>query len=379
MRKSKTQRRNDKKRERALRQAARRPDVRPVARPQAEWPAFLFDVQDGNQQFVEEVKKAVEAFRFEELPSGQQMAYRRMVTHGAEDVMFHIHKAMEYAQAQDPTNDDARLADIHWAITLGHHILTKIPLPIRQTLLPFSDVRFHLVNDFILVDCRSLIEVKTGQAPHYCSRLKPTVEFNGRNYVVAFAKHTIERIGDRLNPDWANYGALGDVFAYLEQCVYFEPCSMLNKDRQGNPHPGVSFFDYCHNPQFWMWQYTKRVFGLENIKANGGKTYYRIGYCPVFLDDTNGLARFGTLLLPGYRKTPEYGLLMQSALPQAEKDRLSAVATLDGHKGQLMETNDFSAIKWFHDNGIPQVIQTNRKIYEVLPKKEYKISFRIKK
>jgi hypothetical protein len=29
----------------------------------------------------------------------------------------------------------------------------------------------------------------------------------------------------------------------------------------------------------------------------------------------------------------------------------------------LQESNDFSLVKWFHENGVPQVIRTNRTIY----------------
>jgi len=31
----------------------------------------------------------------------------------------------------------------------------------------------------------------------------------------------------------------------------------------------------------------------------------------------------------------------------------------------LKTTDDFAALKWFHDNGVPQVIQTNRIVFDV--------------
>ena len=33
-------------------------------------------------------------------------------------------------------------------------------------------------------------------------------------------------------------------------------------------------------------------------------------------------------------------------------------------KGYLRETFDFSLLKWFHEHGIPQVIQTTREMYK---------------
>jgi hypothetical protein len=54
-----------------------------VSRAIREWPPFLLDTSEGDPQFVEEVKKAIHAFSFTELPPGQQMAYRHVATEGA--------------------------------------------------------------------------------------------------------------------------------------------------------------------------------------------------------------------------------------------------------------------------------------------------------
>ena len=57
---------------------------KPVAsRDQGNGNAFLLDTREGDPQFVEEVKNAIHAFSFSELPPGEQIAYRHVATEGA--------------------------------------------------------------------------------------------------------------------------------------------------------------------------------------------------------------------------------------------------------------------------------------------------------
>ena len=60
---------------------------------------------------------------------------------------------------------------------------------------------------------------------------------------------------------------------------------------------------------------SRRFSAVENLDPNLGRAYHRVGYCPAFLDEARGFITLGTLLCPGYRKTPEYGLLQASAYP----------------------------------------------------------------
>jgi hypothetical protein len=144
------------------------------------------------------------------------------------------------------------------------------------------------------------------------------------------------------------------------------------------PQLALTFYDICHLQEFWEWMYVTEVLGRENLDPNLGLAYHRVGYCPAFLDEARGFIMLGTLLCPGYRKTPEYGLLQASVLPVDEKTRLERLA-VDHSRDNLLSSQDFSAIKWFHENEIPQVIQTHEPVYRSLPKREYYISERIQK
>jgi hypothetical protein len=53
-----------------------------------------------------------------------------------------------------------------------------------------------------------------------------------------------------------------------------------------------------------------------------------------------------------------------------EKTRLERLA-VDHTRDNLLSSKDFSAIKWLHENGIPQVIQTHEPVNRSLLKRKY--------
>jgi hypothetical protein len=97
------------------------------------------------------------------------------------------------------------------------------------------------------------------------------------------------------------------------------------------------------------------------------------------LDEESGYIKLVSSLLPGYKKTPEYGLLMGSSLPVADKDRLAALASPNDAIRQTYQSGDFAAIKLFHDNGIPQVIQKKEDIYRYFMKGKFNPTVCIRK
>jgi hypothetical protein len=101
------------------------------------------------------------------------------------------------------------------------------------------------------------------------------------------------------------------------------------------------------------------VLGIKNFNPSNGPCYYRVGYCPVVFE--NGFAKAKTFLYPGFKGTPEYGLVRKSRLSPAEKDLLipnsTSQDTTEGLKLYLKAT------KWFHDNGVPQVVQIKQDVF----------------
>jgi hypothetical protein len=61
------------------------------------------------------------------------------------------------------------------------------------------------------------------------------------------------------------------------------------------------------------------------------------------------------MLMPGMRGTPEAAVLSRSSLPPAVKEAMRQQVGGLTYK-RLIETEDFSVLKWFHYNGVPQVV-----------------------
>jgi hypothetical protein len=323
----------------------------------AQYPDFIFDEREGNSEFMELVKAAVRCFDFSEVSPGEQRAFRDMKERGFGAVLNVLQAGMRMAQQIDPENREAKIADIIWVINLASIVLRKIPEAELRRHLPFNDARFLFIDKKIMVQFRSLLRVGEGEDAFYYSRRRPTVEVDGKHYIVAFSKHAIEAIGKRIIPLWLTYGGHGDLYAYLEECVFFETCTLRNN------FLAFTFYDRCTDARFWQHRYVEKVLGKENLDASKGDPYYRVGYCPADLID-NQFIRARTLLFPGFSKTPEYVALQQSGSTVEEKSRLGDLAT-KSDANTLQTTDDFSALKWFHENGVPQVIQTNRLVFDV--------------
>jgi hypothetical protein len=106
--------------------------------------------------------------------------------------------------------------------------------------------------------------------------------------------------------------------------------------------------------------YVQNVLGEENVVPRQGPCYHRVGYCPVAFED--GFAKAKTFLCPGYDTTPEYGLVKASRLPELEKDLLIHYASSSDVTHVAEE--GVEAIKWFHDNGVPQVKQMRHVVFD---------------
>jgi hypothetical protein len=90
-----------------------------------------------------------------------------------------------------------------------------------------------------------------------------------------------------------------------------------------------------------------------------------VGYCPVTFQ--GDLAVATTLLFPGMSErkgTPEGTLIENSGLPPAEIDRLKVQVEGQLSMRGLADSGDFTLIKWFHANGVPQVVRLDREVFK---------------
>lgn len=251
---------------------------------------------------------------------------------------------------------DRNLSAMHLVNMVGHRVFTRIGPDRLREWIPFHDVQFFLAGEKIVVRFRSLERSKGKGGTVYFSPHRPTVEINGQKLIVGWSRHAIERTCERLAPRWDSYLGLGDVFALFYECRRFEPCQ-LHAGRQD----GFTLFDISANGYF-SGHIAEQVLG----RPGQNHCYYRVGYCPVVVE--GNFAKATTLLYPGYCGTPEYGLIFRAKFGRDERQKL--IETASGMSRDVLEvTQDFSVMKWFHDNGVPQVIETDENFFFYRKKK----------
>ena len=344
------------KRKRKLEHRARR--TRDTATRHArrnKFPEFVFDTYYADPDFVAVVKAAVRAFDFDELGVGERLFFELVRDEGADTALETLRTVIEEVRIDDPTNLVVILGEGAALLSLGEHVLRKIPAVQRRVFFPLHDFRIFLRGNEVVVQCSSLCPLGTRA---FYSRHRPTVEFDGKAHVVAFSRAAIEKIQRRVKGTRTNYGALGDINAYFELCNHFEPCVLPLAGAGSGEGPAIAIFDTCATPGFAVHSFVTEVLGPTH-DASQGAPYYRLGYCPVALEDGFAIAK--SFLPPGFRKTPEYAAIHRARLPYEERRRLEAMATDDGALVRLIESGDFSAVRRFHESGVPQVVQSKER------------------
>ncbi len=322
------------------------------------YPEIVIGRRDADPKFIESVIEASKCFDFldtKRLGTAQQAFYRMGKEHGFE-------AAIELLESLPSINygERAVTGNIKLAIALtsfGSLLLGMVPEETRKKFMPWNDVSVAFKGREIILHFSSMTSESGVGGTVYFNRLKPKVIFNGNEYTVGFSRHAIERICKRLNPRYIQYGPAGDIHAFFNSCVYFEPVLLFGDQ------PAFALYDWCDNPGFSHYEtYTVGVLGKENIDPTGGRIYYRVGYCPVVFEGE--FAKAKSFIQPGFRSTPEYGLLLNSSLPREQKEHLIAKVTDEGRsESDTLYWNDSEAAKWFHENGIPQVVQLKHDVF----------------
>lgn len=236
------------------------------------------------------------------------------------------------------------LAALHLTVKLGHVVFEQIPRDELLRWIPFNDVVIQPLGQQIRVHFSSLLRQSSPGGTIYYSRRKPTVVVDGQKKIVGFQRHAIEKVCERYGPRWWSYAGLGDVFAVFDGLSIYEPCILFGNQL------AFTFFEVCGDKRFFTSQYVREVLGRQAV----GQPYFRVGYCPAVIHGDFISAK--TFLFPGYRNTPEYETIMRASLFWNEKRQMFETATTM-NLDYLQRTGDFSLIKFFHDNGVPQVIE----------------------
>jgi hypothetical protein len=305
------------------------------------FPEFVLRPNNAPQAFVDLIWRAIRRIDFRD----------RSLFRPAETTFLRLakRKPAEVLSVLVSGSKTAHPVAVHLCSFVGQTVFRTIPAEQLRQWIPFHDVQFLIVGKEIVVEFRSLEQAKGQGGTIYFSKDRPTLEIDGRQKVIGWSRHAIERTCERLAPRWDSYLGLGDVFAFFDKCCHFE-----RADLHGG-QLGFTFFDVCAQG-FFTELFARKVLG----EPNGQQSYYRVGYCPAVVEGQ--FVKATTLLYPGFVGTPEYGAILNSRLGRDDKQRVIEKARQQSRE-YLEKTGDFSLVKWFHDQGVPQVIQTKAEFY----------------
>lgn len=314
-----------------------------------QFPEIIYREAQAPPALVKAVKEAARDAVLEHerlMPAQMAEWYQRIRTDGGASVIRDIReKAVEKGAPILGTKQT--LLEMDFLLSLGTLIVSKLSYEVKEAYFPFHDLQVFPGRpkpNQILVEFHSLQQTKTPGGTAYNSPHKPQIEIAGQQKTVAFYRHAAQRISERAVGDWRSYAGLGDAFAYMYHCVYFEPCVLKGHDL------AFAVFNEC-TEGFFSWHYPEKL--LPQIDPDT-KYCYRVGYCPVAL--AGDLAVAITMLIPGMEGTPEWDAVgrhqAKSTVEREDLRKKVEQMTLAG----LARNPDFSLIKEFHDAGIAQVL-----------------------
>jgi SEC-C motif-containing protein len=323
------------------------------------YPGFVYRENNAPNDFLGLVKGIIHELDLDDstvFPAPIQTFYRWVKIIGARRALIELERT---AKGSGLNSHEVQTLYMNH---LGRVVFDRMTKEQQELYFPYNDVLVIPCGKSILVKFSSLCKIKQGGYVFYCSRRRPKLAVSSQEKVVAFTQHAIEQTCKRIYPSWLDYDGLGDVHAFFADCVYFESCTLYPDQ------PALTFYEDCYLADYhprslnFANEYFNQLIGPYPDYGKGEHWYFRVGYCPTVVNGDFVVAK--TLLFPGFMKTPEYGLMLNSSLSESEKRRMKRMATDDSHTAEYMQkTFDFSTIKWFHDNGVAQVMSLGADVF----------------
>jgi hypothetical protein len=325
-------------------------------------PRILVDPTGGDIVFVRRVQEAAKTVSLEEsggCPADVVETIRRVRRDGPIEAFtqFRIEAAQRHDYQQELLNEVQSRFRTALAY-VGERIFEQLPELYQQHLLPNYCFSPCFVPEGVSIAFNFIPRVKRDTGWGYYSPNEPKVTINGAQWIVCFSEHAIERIVERsCFSQQLTFAHYWDCFAYLEGCVYYEPVT-LDGDR-----PGIRLLmtENLGGPPDRYREYLRKVAGIDDVLKYPVIPSYVLGYCHV--DCRGKFAKAISMWSPGYRGTPEDRLVRTANITTAERQRLLAMAD-DNKTVRVINEGRHEAIKWYHDNGVPQVDFPNRRLFE---------------
>lgn len=323
------------------------------------YPKIILDPTAGDPEFVSIVERIVAGFDFEDpaiCSPAKQGIYQVFHKVGLAAMLSRMDAAVRAGVRQGFTKDEMEDGVLYpLLLYLGNWIFERLPEPCRMTPLPFHYFFVEPFTKDLVIRFAFLPSMTSEHGRIYFSPLEPTVPFGGGNWKVGFFRHAIERICERICPGpRIGYAHFSSSAMYFRDCIYYEPIELPDGQH------AIRLFDYCERGGSKEEDpYITNVLGLTNYPGKSVPLVHVLGYCPVAFVGPRAVAK--TFLYPGYKNTPEDHLVRAAPISPKQRVELLALAS-DNNSGKLFHGRGHEAIKWYHDNGVPQVIQLDRHI-----------------
>lgn len=278
--------------------------------------------------------------------------FRLVRRHGARAAAEIVRERVE--RAPGATAVSATIAREHrlleYVCAPGKELFRRLPSSLKD-FIPFNDIEVaaDASGEIYRVRFRTLRSVRSPHGTIYYAPKGQQIEIDGTEKIVGFHRHAIERVCERLVANWRSYEGLGDAFAAFGHCK----CSVGDLP---NGEKAVSLWSRCGRPPFATSLYASYILGFDRPE---GEYWFRVGYGPLHV--YNEFAAAKTLLLPGFRGTPEHDFLRRNAPRNRKRELLKRSegqgweCLVDSTNGQRSRIVDFPLLKMFHDFGIEQV------------------------
>lgn len=313
----------------------------------------------GDPELVAEIERLVSEFSFDDpecCSDKLQLNYQRIAAMGFEAYAFTVKHEVE-AQTSSQSEKEAMI-EVHvlgMYQHLGMWLFERLPPHFSAEPLPKYFFRTEFQGTEIRVRFDLLEAVGEPGNPLYIAPEKPTVVMQGARWQVGLYYHALERMCHRLQAKGPR-SYTDNLFmdsVLTQKMLAYEPATLADGShalRVDLELPlTMAAFDYYA-------QFTRRILDLpETHQFTGEDRLYRVlGYLP--LQVQGKYARAKTFLLPGFANTPEYALGRRKARTPQERLLLQAMTDESRRSGEL-DGETVEAIKWYHDNGVPQIFR----------------------
>lgn len=337
---------------RRQRKAKKREQRKQAQKHELHYPSINLLNSDAPYNYVEALRRGLETFKFGDkvlFPKKLRRILQLQRSLGLVGALQEVCSVPLTAWSDEDPFLSLLLRDI--TNSIGQSIIRQVPL-----VSEFSPTTvFEVVPD--LPDARSwsvklssLSYTKTSKGKIYHPNTDCNVLVRGVEKKIAYTSHAIDRISERSIPAYRSYGAMTDAHALFQRCTYFESVTIKNKDRTDSLGLSIFFPVAVHQVEM-----LRALFGKDPVV---GKHYYwRVGYLPLAITDDYWVAK--TLLLPGFRGTPEWIAVCRSNIPKDERQDILKKA---------QDVNiPVSIVQRFHSLGVPQVIETDKALFKLRP------------